>query len=226
MLFKDSTKFISPLLLISGFVTGFLLGLVAAGFMQCCTWFCSETFPVQSGALENKSNTKKTLPVANSILMLFLFFSVLSFFIFQKDYRLSIIMCTVFFLLNVFQCRILKKRIPGFLVSLLVIASVVFFSLLSPYGKVLFRLGKFSVTYGALTSGLKRGFTVCGTVYLSKILFNFDWVPSGKISLFVSEIFSYFSLLTDLKKTIHLKSFFSDLDSVLLSFGSNATENL
>ncbi len=236
MLFKDSIKFVAPVLLISGFVTGFFIGFVAAVFIKKSTWFSSETFCVNQKnntslpkiqetaghtVTEKKpvftENMQKTAGAAKSVMILFVFFVLLTFFVLQTDYRISVIMCVVFFVFHAVQCRFLHKKFPKFFVSLCVILSVVFFSLLSPYGKVLFNLGKFPVTYGALTSGLKRGCTVCGTVYLSKILLNFNWKPSGKTGTFVAQVLAYFSYFSSVKASVHLKTFFSDLDCLLLS---------
>lgn len=217
MLFKDSTKFVAPLLLISAFVTGFLLGLAAFLFMKKSRWFACETFlpDEKSPALNPLSEKEKGLLKVKSIFIFLLFFLLLSYFLFQKDYRISLILCLLFFLLHALQCCFLKKKFPKFYISLLVILSVVFFSLLSPAGKVLFTVGKFPVTYGALTSGLKRGSSVCGTLYLSKLLLNMKWKASGKIFVFLTEVLGYFSSFTNYKKKIHLKTFFSDLDAVL-----------
>jgi heptaprenyl diphosphate synthase len=61
-----------------------------------------------------------------------------------------------------------RKNRP--LITLLVIAGVVFVNLLAPYGRILAEIGPFSVTTGSLAMGFRRGITLEGLFMLSAVL--------------------------------------------------------
>ena len=48
----------------------------------------------------------------------------------------------------------------------IMVSSITFFNLLSPVGKVLFSLGPFEVTQGALRNGVMKGVTIVGLVFI------------------------------------------------------------
>ncbi len=57
--------------------------------------------------------------------------------------------------------------------TVLFIVSVTAISLLSPYGKVLFDIGRFAVTQGALENGLRRSFQLSASIALSDLILHF-----------------------------------------------------
>ncbi len=68
-----------------------------------------------------------------------------------------------FFVLCLFR-RGRARLLPALTVS----AGITFFSLLSPFGRVLWRAGSFTVTQGALENGLSRSLLLAGMVFLSQ----------------------------------------------------------
>lgn len=121
---------------------------------------------------------------------------------------------------------------------LLILAIVVtFLQLLTPNGKILFSIGKFNVTLGALTSGLIKSGILIFLQLLSKLIVSFNIRFPGKTGAFLTDVFFIYNKLTDddfiAKEKEHLtsdesfskipqnkkklSSFIENLDSKLIS---------
>ena len=127
----------------------------------------------------------------NLILSLLLIFPL----VFQKN---LVILYNQFFLMIIFAF-IRKKRVkllPSFFITL----SLVFFSLLSPFGKVWFSIGNFTITEGAFLLGLKKSFVLCGMVFISQIATSFEINIKGNFGKMISEVFYWFSIFSDFSK--------------------------
>lgn len=105
----------------------------------------------------------------------------------------------VFFLLLALTKRGKIRVLTGFFIIL----GVTFFSLFSPYGKVLFYVGHFSVTEGALETGLHRGISLTGMVFLSQLAVSPKLRLPGKIGTFMATMFWYLEALG--KESLALK---------------------
>lgn len=127
----------------------------------------------------------------NLILSLLLIFPL----VLQKN---LVILYNQFFLMIIFAF-IRKKRVkilPSFFITL----SLVFFSLLSPFGKVWFSIGNFTITEGAFLLGLKKSFVLCGMVFISQIATSFEFNIKGNFGKMISEVFYWFSIFSDFSK--------------------------
>lgn len=127
----------------------------------------------------------------------------------------STIFRSALFLFFWFLCILsLKKTNPP--ITILIILGVIFINLLAPYGRVLLHIGAFKVTLGALMTGIKRAVTLEGLIMLSKLAIRSDLKLPGRFGSLLSESFVFFALITDSKKRITRKNFFTDLDNLLL----------
>ena len=127
----------------------------------------------------------------NLILSLLLIFPL----VLQKN---LVILYNQFFLMIIFAF-IRKKRVkilPSFFITI----SLVFFSLLSPFGKVWFSIGSFTITEGAFLLGLKKSFVLCGMVFISQIATSFEFNIKGNFGKMISEVFYWFSIFSDFSK--------------------------
>lgn len=127
----------------------------------------------------------------NLILSLLLIFPL----VVQKN---LVILFIQFFSMIIFAF-IRKKRVkilPSFFITL----SLVFFSLLSPFGKVWFSIGNFTITEGAFLLGLKKSFVLCGMVFISQIATSFEFNIKGNFGKMISEVFYWFSIFSDFSK--------------------------
>ncbi len=115
-------------------------------------------------------------------------------FLFQQNTVVLACEAAVFFVL-----ALTKRGSVRLLPPILVVAGVAFFSLLSPYGKVLFRVGDFTVTAGALDGGLRRGLMLAGMVFLSQLAVSPRLMLPGKAGAFLSRMFSYLDELSSVR---------------------------
>lgn len=105
-------------------------------------------------------------------------------FLFQKNLTVLAGEAAAFFFLAL--TRRGKLRL---LPSLLMIAGIIFFSLLSPHGQVVARWGTLAITTGALGAGLRRGVTLAGMVFLSQLAVSPQVRLPGRVGAFVVDMF-------------------------------------
>ena len=105
-------------------------------------------------------------------------------FLFQKNLTVLAGEAAAFFFLAL--TRRGKLRL---LPSLLMIAGITFFSLLSPHGQVVARWGTLTITTGALETGLRRGVTLAGMVFLSQLAVSPQVGLPGRVGAFVVDMF-------------------------------------
>ncbi len=120
---------------------------------------------------------------------------------------------TLVFLAMVF---LVGKRIR-ILPPLILSASVVFFNVLSPFGEILFSIGPFPVTRGALEAGILRAVTLVGLVFLSQFAVRPDLSIPGRFGMLLAKVFFYFERITESGKSFDRKNIMKSLDSILLS---------
>ncbi|MDR2194376.1 MAG: hypothetical protein LBP19_07925 [Treponema sp.] len=99
--------------------------------------------------------------------------------------------------------------------TLFVIAGIVLFNLLAPYGRVLASFGVFKVTEGALLTGLHRAVTLEGLIMLSKASIRNNLRVPGALGGLLGESLRLFAALTGRKRRISPKTLVADIDTVL-----------
>ena len=113
--------------------------------------------------------------------------AVIPAFLFQKN----LIVRAAVILLFIVLCLVSGKSVkPGY--SLVILLTIALFSLLTPMGKVLFRVAGLPVTDRALLMGGYRGLTVVGLFYVSRFCIRKDLELPGKIGGLLSRTLSYF----------------------------------
>lgn len=162
---------------------------------------------------------KKTTSFWESILSPeLLFFSVLvcfPAFLFQQKLEWLALEAILFFLLALSK-RSSIKLFP----SLLMIFAITNFSLLTPYGKVLFYFcgnKAFPITLGALENGLHRSFVLVGMVFLSQFAISSKLRIPGKIGSFSVGIFNYLEKLRQEPLKLTSGKIISSIDELLIS---------
>jgi len=115
-----------------------------------------------------------------------------------------------------------KKNNPLF--TFLVILGIVFFNLIIPYGRVLFSIGVFKITAGALIGGINRAVTLEGLIMLSRIAIRPDLKIPGFFGELIGESFRIFSVIMNRKQRITRKNLMGDIDRLMLEL-SNDNDN-
>lgn len=99
--------------------------------------------------------------------------------------------------------------------TLIFFAVIVLFNALLPYGRVIWRVGVFSLTEGALLQGIGKAATVEGLVMLSRVTVSPGLRLPGRVGTLLAEAFTLLNRLLERKGSIHAKTFISDIDRVL-----------
>ena len=110
-----------------------------------------------------------------------------------------------------------KKIDPVF--TLLAIVFITAFNLIIPYGRVLFSIGAFKITSGALKAGVHRAVTFEALLMLSRVTIRRDLKIHGAFGEILGGSFYIFSLMMGRKHHITGGSFLADIDRLLLELG-------
>ncbi len=183
-IFKDSARFMAPLVLASGLISGSLLGLFALYFASRSQWFAqaqkaAPSLPAAPEASKAAQDLQapKALNTALSLLLLLASLGIAVLYTTNSNLLYKCILFALFYLgLH------LNKRRASLLRILLATAGICFFSLLIPFGEILFSIGPLPITLGALTLGLDRALTIEGLLLLSRAVLppNLPDLLSGK----------------------------------------------
>ena len=73
---------------------------------------------------------------------------------------------------------------------------IIFFNLLNPVGKVLFKIGSFPITATAFGIGLRKGLILWDMVLISKLIISRNLPVPGKAGELVKSMFCYFDSIT------------------------------
>lgn len=210
-IFGSNVKFIAPPMLSVSFCTSLALGIFAEKFCRKSVWFNELAIGIPS-KMDSEFSKNKKINFFN-IALSAIGFSVLAF----RNSVLEIYFIVVLFAFLVF----IKKRVLKILPSVLLIFFVVFFSLFSPHGKILFSFGKLNITLGALNLGLVKAGRLCGFVFVSQFLISKNIFFNGRVGRFFSNVMSYFSKLTETKFRLKKENFISQIDSRLCKVWQN-----
>ena len=117
-------------------------------------------------------------------------------------------------LLFALAARIAGKRIQwGYF--LVVVGTITAFHLLTPSGRVLYQLSRFRVTTGALQTGLFKGFTIAGMVFLSLASVRADLRLPGRFGNLVGKTFWSFERIMERRGGIERGAVFGGVDRLL-----------
>lgn len=99
--------------------------------------------------------------------------------------------------------------------SIITTITITIFALLTPQGKVLFTIGAWKITEGALFTGLKRSLTLVAMVFLSKLFVWWGFKFPGRVGQFVNQVIEGFGQLTSEKFELKGKGIIQAIDDVL-----------
>ena len=222
VIFGENTKYIAPVLLTSGLVTGLVLGIFANFFEEKSLWFRRLKGTVSFESVSNKCGSeyknnkylnikqKTRLINENNIWFIISLLSMFVFFFIKEIYILWIAVF-LFFILACYR----KKKIVKVIPSIVITVTVTFFALLSPYGKVLFTLGSWRITEDALFSGLHRSGILVGMVFLSQCAVSKNIKLPGRVGKFLTSMFKIFDKLTSKRVEIKPGKIISSIDERL-----------
>ena len=191
ILFGENTRYIAPLLLSVGLVTALALGIFANLFEAKSVWFSEYSDKFPSPARPVQENQSRKHIIIEGIRFACLFAAMLAMF-FTTNICILWLCVLVFFLLSVIRRKGKIKILP----PLVITASVTFFALLSPSGKILASLGTWRITAGALANGLRRSGILVGMTFVSQNMVSRSTALPGTIGRLFSQVFMLFDELT------------------------------
>jgi len=112
-----------------------------------------------------------------------------------------------------------KKNNP--LITILIILGIAAFNLIVPYGRVLFSIGPFRVTQGALLAGIHRAVTLEGLIMLSRFSIRRDLKIPGALGELIGESFRIFGIIMEKKQHITRKNFIGDIDRLMIELSED-----
>jgi len=122
------------------------------------------------------------------------------------------------FLFYCFLVWLSGKKI-NFVFTLLTIVFIAAFNLIIPYGRVLFSVGAFRITSGALKAGIHRAVTLEALLMLSKASIRQDLKIPGAFGEILGESLRLFSVLMNRKLRITGKNLIAEIDALMLELG-------
>ena len=208
IIFGSSIRYMALPIMGLGIVTGIILGIICEVFISRSIWYGSinnnQSHPVIEVFPQTKNKPSMELAIAALCMIPAL--------LFNPDTIGRIIQCLYFFLL----AFLFKKKVKPFF-SILTISVIVFFNLLMPYGEIIFSLGPFRITTGALNSGIRRAVTLTGLLMLSRACINKDLHLRGFFGEILGEAFRIFAILGENKVKIKSKDWIGSIDIILLN---------
>ena len=108
--------------------------------------------------------------------------------------------------------------------TFLVILGIVIFNLFIPYGQVLFSIGVFKITSGALMTGISRAVTLEGLIMLSRFTIRQDLKIPGLFGELIGESFRILAVIMNQKQHITRKNLIADIDRLMLDLSGDVAE--
>jgi len=113
-----------------------------------------------------------------------------------------------------------RKNNPLF--TILVILFIVVFNLIFPSGQVIYTIGAFRITSGALMLGFHRAITLSGLLMLSRVTIRQDLKIPGLFGELIGESFRIFSVIMNQKHRITRKNLISDIDRMMVELSGDS----
>jgi len=185
-------RYLAPPFLASGLITGIALGIVCEYFCRHSEWYKKEKSVNNINIVNNINNNlrwashKPAVFFGAGLLMAVIF--VLSPL--PARAVLLVVFCAA--------ARLMGKKIHP-LITLAIMAGIVFFNLLAPYGKVLAVWGPLRITQGSLFAGLEKALTLEGLLMLSRACIKSDLRLPGTLGSLLGESLRILELMREKK---------------------------
>ena len=103
-----------------------------------------------------------------------------------------------------------------YLYFIMMTLSITAFHILTPRGRILMELGPVQLTSGALHTGILKGVTLGGLVFLSLFSVTPSLKLPGRLGGLLARMFYYFEEILDGRKKIRAANFIGSLDETLM----------
>ncbi|MHC6204317.1 Gx transporter family protein [Breznakiellaceae bacterium SP9] len=216
-IFGDGIRLIIPWVLCAGLVSGTALGLFCEVFTAQSRWFrhgLQSDFLLTPCPTANLSGKASSVGVNGERTAAFAL--ILAAF-FATD---NLLFRSVQFVMLLILLKLSGKR-NRLHITVLIMASIVLFNVLRPYGKVLFAVGPFVLSSGALTTGLHKALSLEGLVILSRLCITPGLRLPGAFGALLAQTLAIFNRISLRKKSMSRKSFMADIDTMLMELSAS-----
>jgi len=230
-IFGSSAWRILPLFLGIGLVSGLFIGVFAQHFSERSRWWDTfrrnsrgeetESYVIDTNfeeeeKVQEKKNRRKRRPDRLALFLnpLFRFWTglvLIPAYLFLDNPLAKASLVVLFGFLALMAG---KKIRFGYYIILT--ASITFFHILTPMGRILFEIGPFRITSGALGTGVMKGLTLCGLIFISLFSVSGKLTLPGKLGGLLARTFYFFEEILEGKGRIRARDFIGSLDQVLL----------
>jgi heptaprenyl diphosphate synthase len=234
-IFGEGVRFLAPVFLAGGLVTGGVLGLFCEAFVARSQWYHRALggaegvsaglrpaggMTTDSGGAGREEGARRLRPLwrqerwnrlfrSEDLFIAGLFIMVVFLF------TASPVSKALQFLFFWFLCWFSGKKTRPH-ITLLLMAGIVFCNLLVPYGKILAEFGPLKISQGALLAGLRRALTLEGLVMLSGAFVRSGLRLPGVPGALLGESFRLFAFLQERKAAITRQRFIEGIDELML----------
>ncbi len=214
-IFGISAWYIAPPFMAVGLVSGFVLGAFANAYYHNSRWFAE----LREGKISIPSipevSPKKNKHRRNSkLLRLIVGGSMIGLLLTASDVKIMAAICTLaitFLLLEGSTIHVF----PVIIMS----ASIIFFNLLVPSGKILWEPFYLQITEGALFSGIKKALLLEGMIFLSRWMLKPGIELPGITGKRISRMFTVLALLLSSRKKISPRNIVASIDDIMYGLG-------
>jgi heptaprenyl diphosphate synthase len=222
LIFDTALRYLAPPFLASGFITGITLGILCEYFCRHSAWYKKHTGDI-TPHIHSRQFVDRNMVLPrlqrgqrwdNVFLADELFFAGLLMalvFLFGRSLPVRIVQFLFFCLL-----AWLSGKKNNVFITLLIMAGIVFFNLLAPYGKVLAVIGPLRITEGSLFMGLEKALTLEGLVMLSRACIKSDLRLPGSVGSLLGESLRMLELMRERKGNIGRGRVVSGIDNLML----------
>lgn len=190
-IFGASAWYIAPPFLAVGTITGILLGAFANLFAERSEWYAdvkAGTFvPAELPETTSSGNRGGAIRAFRVVAGLTLILGVMFA---PGPYTKGLLTLIAILLVALDRSRI--RWLPVMVMS----SGIVFFNLLTPFGRVLVSPLGFSVTDGALRAGIEKALTVEGMIFISRWMLRYGIRLPGRAGMLVTEAFEILNRFT------------------------------
>jgi heptaprenyl diphosphate synthase len=233
-IFGPALRYLVPPFLASGFITGIALGIICEYFCRHSRWYALHTRYAKHHTLNEgieavpAETVPQKIPSRTGRAEKYRLQRSLRWNYFNADalFIAGLLMVLIFILNRSIECRVLhflffcllawlsgKKN--NVFITLSIMAGIVFFNLLTPYGKVLAVFGPLQITQGSLLTGLEKALILEGLVMLSRACIKSDlrlpWIGS-----LLGESLQILELMRERKGMIRRGHILSGIDTLML----------
>lgn len=222
MLFGENTRFVAPLLLSFGFVSGICLGLVANVFCAKSRWISLVegyrkvdcTGDSHGEEIDGRCSVfaeRSVLQVSLNVFKVIVFVVGMLFISFVDDVKLEWTVVGLLFLM----CFIFRRGKVKVLPSLFIVAGIVGFECIITNGRLLISIVGWNITEGSVLRGLLKSGRLIGMVFASQILLSGKFLFRGRVGLEFQRVQNSFKVLTSSKIKLRDGNVISQIDKRL-----------